>query len=75
MIFFEDIVNSETENMRIDRYLKKVCKDETMSRIFQALKKGDVRVNGKKIKENYRLLLNDNIQIKYLNVQKLGKNK
>ena len=50
MIFFEDIVNSETENMRIDRYLKKVCKNETMSRIFQALKKGDVRVNGKKNK-------------------------
>lgn len=64
----EITVNSELENMRIDRYLKKICSDEPLSKIFKALRKGDVRVNDLKVKENYRLNLNDIITIKYLNV-------
>ena len=68
MEVFEYIVDSEVEDMRMDRYLKKICKNEPSSRIFKALKNGDVRINSKKIKENYRLSLNDIITIKYLNV-------
>ena len=68
MEVFEYIVDSEVEDMRMDRYLKKKCKNEPSSRIFKALKNGDVRINSKKIKENYRLSLNDIITIKYLNV-------
>ena len=65
----EYIVDAEYENSRIDRLLKKICKDETLSNIFRALKKGDVRVNGAKIKENYRLVLGDTVTIKYLKFQ------
>ena len=65
----EYIVDAEYENSRIDRLLKKICKDETLSNIFRALKKGDVRVNGSKIKENYRLALGDVVTIKYLKFQ------
>ena len=65
----EYIVDAEYENSRIDRLLKKICKDETLSNIFRALKKGDVRVNGAKIKENYRLVLGDVVTIKYLKFQ------
>ena len=65
----EYIVDAEYENSRIDRLLKKICKDETLSNIFRALKKGDVRVNGSKIKENYRLALGDTVTIKYLKFQ------
>ena len=65
----EYIVDAEYENSRIDRLLKKICKDETLSNIFRALKKGDVRVNGSKIKENYRLALGDVVTIKYLKYQ------
>ena len=65
----EYIVDAEYENSRIDRLLKKICKDETLSNIFRALKKGDVRVNGSKIKENYRLALGDIVTIKYLKYQ------
>lgn len=68
MEIYKEIVNSELENMRMDRYLKKKCPNETMAKIYQALKKGDVKVNEKKIKENYRLQLNDIINIKYLNI-------
>ena len=55
MKIFEYIVDSETEGMRIDRYLKKKFKNEPLSKIFQALRKGDVKAEGKKVKENYRL--------------------
>ena len=66
MEIFEYIVDSETEGMRIDRYLKKKFKNEPLSKIFQALRKGDVKVEGKKVKENYRLSLNEKISVKYL---------
>ena len=66
MEIFEYIVDSETEGMRIDRYLKKKFKNEPLSKIFQTLRKGDVKVEGKKVKENYRLSLNEKISVKYL---------
>ena len=47
------IVDSELEGMRLDRYLRKNFKDESLSRIFGAIRAGDVKVNGKKSKENY----------------------
>ena len=66
MEIFEYIVDSEAEGMRIDRYLKKKFKNEPLSKIFQTLRKGDVKVEGKKVKENYRLSLNEKISVKYL---------
>lgn len=62
----EVIVDSELEGMRLDRYLRKNFKDEPLSRIFGVIRAGDVKVNGKKSRENYRLLLNDKIIIKNL---------
>ena len=62
----EIIVDSELEGMRLDRYLRKNFKEEPLSRIFGAIRSGDVKINGKKSKENYRLLLNDKIFIKNL---------
>ena len=38
MEIFEYVVDSETEGMRIDRYLKKTFKHEPLSKIFQALR-------------------------------------
>ena len=62
----EVVVDSEMEGMRLDRYLRKNFKDEPLSRIFGAIRAGDVKINGKKSKENYRLALNDTIVIKNL---------
>ena len=72
---FEYIVDSESEGMRLDRYLKKTFKNESLSKIFQALRKGDVKINGKKSKENYRLCLDDKITVKYLYSEKEEKTK
>ena len=73
MEIFEYTVSSETEGMRLDRYLRKICKNEPLSKIFQALRKGDIKINGKKSKENYRLCPNDIITVKNLNVEKIEK--
>lgn len=62
----EVVVDSEMEGMRLDRYLRKNFKAEPLSRIFGAIRAGDIKVNGKKSKENYRLALNDTIVIKNL---------
>ena len=62
----EVVIDSEMEGMRLDRYLRKNFKDEPLSRIFGAIRAGDVKVNGQKSKENYRLALNDTIVIKNL---------
>lgn len=70
----EIIVNSEMEGMRLDRYLRKSFKNESLSRIFSAIRSGDVKINGKKSKENYRLLLNDKVIIKNLSVGNIKKN-
>ena len=72
----EVIVNSEMEGMRLDRYLRKNFKEELLSRIFGAIRSGDIKINGKKSKENYRLLLNDKIIIRNLssgNIEKTEK--
>lgn len=54
-------VDSNLENVRIDRFLKKNLKNSSLSNIYSLIRKGNIRVNGKKVKENYRLLINDNI--------------
>ena len=70
----EIIVNSEMEGMRLDRYLRKSFKNEPLSRIFSVIRSGDVKINGKKSKENYRLLLNDKVIIKNLSIGNIKKN-
>jgi len=70
----EIIVNSEMEGMRLDRYLRKSFKNEPLSRIFGAIRSGDVKINGKKSKENYRLLLDDKITIKNLSMGNIKEN-
>ena len=72
----EVVVHSEMEGMRLDRYLRKNFKEESLSRIFGAIRSGDIKINGKKSKENYRLLLNDKIIIRNLssgNIEKTEK--
>ena len=55
---------------RLDKFLRKLLKDVPLSAIFKALRKGDVRVNGKKEKEKYCIAQGDTIEIKYINSKK-----
>lgn len=51
---------------RLDKFLRKLLKDVPLSTIFKALRKGDIRVNGKKQKEKYSLVEGDVVTIKYI---------
>lgn len=51
---------------RLDKFLRKWLKDVPLGAIFKAIRKGDIRVNGKKAKQNYVLNLGDNVEAKYI---------
>lgn len=54
---------------RIDKFLRKWLKDVPLSAIYKALRKGDVRVNGKKVKEKYSLVEGDLVEVKYVQTE------
>ncbi|MBD7913777.1 RluA family pseudouridine synthase [Clostridium sp. Sa3CUN1] len=59
-------IGTNEAGQRLDKFLRKLLKDVPLSKIFKALRKGDVRVNGKKQKENYTLQVEDVVEIKYI---------
>lgn len=59
-------IGTNEAGQRLDKFLRKYLKDVPLSAIFKALRKGDIRVNGKKQKEKYQLEEGDNIEIRYL---------
>lgn len=65
------------EGMRLDRFLRRKFKNENLSKIFESIRTGKVKVNNKKQKENYRLKLDDIIEINLLKeeVVEVKKNK
>ena len=55
-------ITADQANQRCDRFLRKFCKpypQVRLSDIYSRIRKGDVRVNGKKTKEEARLLEGD----------------
>lgn len=55
-------ITADQANQRCDRFLRKFCKpypQVRLSDIYSWIRKGDVRVNGKKAKEEARLLEGD----------------
>ena len=57
------------EGMRLDRFLRKKFKTQGLSSIYETIRKGKVKVNGKKQKENYKLKLNDEIELRFLEAE------
>ncbi|MBO6047898.1 MAG: RluA family pseudouridine synthase [Erysipelotrichaceae bacterium] len=47
------IIDESCDNQRIDKYLKKVLNRAPSSLIYKMLRKKDIKVNGKRVKENY----------------------
>ncbi|VWL85158.1 RluA family pseudouridine synthase [Oceanivirga miroungae] len=68
------IVDKDNVDVRLDRFLRKNCINNSMSEIYSSIRKGYVKINSKKKKENYRLKLEDEIYISNLDF-KLVKNK
>jgi len=56
-------VKSEQAGRRIDNYLSSELRDIPKTRIYQMLRRGEVRVNGRRVKQGYRLEEGEEIRI------------
>ena len=61
-------IGTNEAGQRLDKFLRKYFKDVPLSAIFKALRKGDIRVNGTKKKENYALELGDDKEVNFIKV-------
>ena len=57
------IIDENHANQRIDKYLKKLVCQAPSQLIYKMLRKKDVKVNGKKVKENYILQNHDVVEL------------
>lgn len=49
------IIGSNEKGQRVDKFTRKWLQDVPLSALYKAFRKGDIRVNGKKVKEQYFL--------------------
>lgn len=59
----EYIIDKEFEDVRVDKFLRKKLSNMPLTEIFKCIRVGKIKVNGKKTKENYRLKLNDVVEL------------
>lgn len=52
-------IGTNEAGQRLDKFLRKLLKDVPLSKIFKAIRKGEVKINGKKSKQNYVLCEDD----------------
>lgn len=57
------IVDEGSDQQRIDNFLVKICKGVPKSRLYRALRAGEVRVNKGRIGADYRLKIGDVVRI------------
>ena len=56
-------IDADHEGRRIDNFLFNLLKNVPKGRVYKMLRKGEVRVNKKRIKTNYRLISGDSLRI------------
>lgn len=56
-------IGSNEKDQRLDKFLRKLFKDVELNLIFRDIRKGNIRVNGKKQKINYKIQENDILRI------------
>ena len=59
-------IGANEAGQRVDKFVRKWLKDVPLSAIFKSFRKGDIKVNGKKIKENYFLQEGDLLETFYI---------
>ena len=67
----EILITKENSNQRADKFIRKFLNDAPLSFIYKTFRKKDVKVNGKRIKENYILKENDVLRI-YINDEQIA---
>lgn len=58
-----ETIGAEAEDQRIDNYLLRQLKGVPRSHVYRILRRGEVRVNGGRIKPVYRLRIGDKVRI------------
>jgi 23S rRNA pseudouridine955/2504/2580 synthase len=56
-------IEEDFENIRFDKWFKKKVKALPQSLIERTLRKGEILVNGKKVKSSYKMQINDEIKV------------
>lgn len=56
-------IGAESEGQRLDNFLLRELADVPRSRVYRLLRKGEVRVNGKRKQADYRLAANDEVRL------------
>lgn len=56
-------ITKNDDGQRVDNYLLKIAKGVPKSRIYRAIRSGEVRVNKKRVKQNQRLVENDMLRV------------
>ncbi len=60
------IINSNDENQRLDKFVTKLCRNMPQSFMYKAIRKKNIKVNGKKSDISYRLQEGDKVDL-YIN--------
>jgi 23S rRNA pseudouridine955/2504/2580 synthase len=63
------VINSEYTGQRIDNFLITYLKSVPKTRIYRILRKGEVRVNKKRVEPSYRLQANDQVRLPPLHIE------
>ena len=56
-------IDIENDDVRLDRFLRKRYKDMPLSSIYRIIRSGEVKINGSKKKQDYRLKDGDLIRV------------
>ncbi|WP_373898592.1 RluA family pseudouridine synthase [Haloimpatiens sp. FM7315] len=66
-------IGPNEKGQRLDKFLRKLLKDVPLGKIFKSIRTGEVKVNGKKCKQNYSLLEGDVLVLNDIETQKADK--
>jgi 23S rRNA pseudouridine955/2504/2580 synthase len=62
-------VGEEQSGLRLDKFLTRLLPTVPKSRVFRLIRKGEVRVNGKRASPEQRLQVNDDVRVPPVNVE------
>ena len=63
------VVGADDEGRRIDNYLASLLKNVPKRLVYKILRRGEVRVNGGRVKADYRLVVADKVRIPPLRIE------
>lgn len=63
-------IGTNEAGQRLDKFCRKLMKDVPLSAIYKGIRKGDIKVNGKKAKEKYKLEEGDIFTTREIKTQK-----